>query len=53
VENDPARTDRPGVPATGRGLTGLRERIQQEGGRLTAGPTGNGGWAVAAVIGRE
>jgi signal transduction histidine kinase len=52
VENEPARTDRPAVEGTGHGLTGLRERIQQEGGHLTAGPTENGGWAVAAVIGR-
>ncbi|WP_051807888.1 sensor histidine kinase [Actinoplanes subtropicus] len=52
VENEPARTDRPALPGTGRGLTGLRERIQQEGGQLTAGPTEAGGWAVGAVIGR-
>ena len=53
VENAPAGADRPGVSGTGRGLTGLRERIQQEGGQLTAGPTEEGGWAVGAVIGRE
>jgi signal transduction histidine kinase len=52
VENEPARSDRPGVEGTGRGLIGLRERIQQEGGQLTAGPTENGGWAVGAVLGR-
>jgi signal transduction histidine kinase len=50
VENDPARADRPGLPGTGRGLTGLRERIQQGGGRLTAGPTPVGGWLVQAVF---
>lgn len=38
------------VIGTGRGLTGLRERIQQQGGRLTAGPTSDGGWLVEAGL---
>ena len=50
VENDPARAERPGLTGTGRGLTGLRERIQQLGGRLTAGPTEHGGWRVQASL---
>ncbi|MEU4235908.1 histidine kinase [Actinoplanes sp. NPDC026619] len=50
VENDPAETDRPALPGTGRGLTGLRERIQQQGGQLTAGPTTPGGWLVQASL---
>jgi len=50
VENDPARAERPGLTGTGRGLTGLRERIQQLGGRLTAGPTEHGGWRVQANL---
>jgi signal transduction histidine kinase len=50
VENAPATTDRPALPGTGRGLTGLRERIQQQGGRLTAGPAPGGGWLVRAAL---
>jgi signal transduction histidine kinase len=50
VDNGPARTERTGVPGTGRGLTGLRERIQQQGGQLTAGPTAPGGWLVQASL---
>ncbi|WP_433379013.1 sensor histidine kinase [Actinoplanes sp. CA-142083] len=50
VENDPSGAAPPGLPGTGRGLTGLRERIQQHDGRLTAGPDGSGGWAVEAVL---
>jgi signal transduction histidine kinase len=46
VENAPATPGRGRLPGTGRGLTGLRERIQQLGGRLTAGPAPDGGWAV-------
>ncbi|MFD0516611.1 sensor histidine kinase [Paractinoplanes durhamensis] len=50
VENDPAGPDRSGLPGTGRGLTGLRERIQEQGGQLAAGPTGDGGWLVRARL---
>jgi signal transduction histidine kinase len=50
VENDPAVRESPGVPGTGRGLTGLRERVQQQGGQLRAGPTEPGGWRVEAVL---
>ncbi|GIE30630.1 two-component sensor histidine kinase [Actinoplanes italicus] len=49
VENAPA-TALDHLPGTGRGLTGLRERIQQLGGRLTAGPAGDGGWTVEARL---
>ncbi len=50
VENDPG--SRPAVPSGGsaRGLVGLRERIQELGGQVRAGPTGNGGWTVQARI---
>jgi signal transduction histidine kinase len=50
VENDPAASAGPALPGTGRGLTGLRERIQQEGGQLTAGPTAPGGWLVQVSL---
>jgi signal transduction histidine kinase len=35
---------------SGRGLTGLRERVGACGGRLDAGPDGEGGWSVRAWI---
>ena len=50
VENGPGRAEPSGVAGTGRGLTGLRERIQQHGGQLTAGPTERGGWLVRAGL---
>jgi signal transduction histidine kinase len=50
VEND--LTAPSGVPlaGSGRGLIGLRERIQTLGGRFSAGRTGVGGWAVEARL---
>ena len=50
VENDRPTRDGPGVPGTGRGLSGLRERVQEQGGRVAAGPTAHGGWQVEAVL---
>jgi signal transduction histidine kinase len=50
VENDAAVRESPGVSGTGRGLIGLRERVQQQGGHLRTGPTGQGGWLVEAVL---
>ena len=35
---------------TGRGLVGLRERVQELGGQLLAGPTSYGGWLVEATL---
>jgi len=35
---------------SGRGLLGLRERVQAQGGRLRAGPTDSGGWRVEAWL---
>jgi signal transduction histidine kinase len=40
----------PGGPETGRGLIGLRERIELYGGMLDAGPRPGGGWRVRACI---
>jgi signal transduction histidine kinase len=49
VTNDgPGRSDGPG--GSGRGLAGLRERVELFGGTLTAGPDGAGGFAVHAHI---
>jgi signal transduction histidine kinase len=41
-----------GAPAGrgGHGLLGMRERVQQAGGTLTVGPTGDGGWQVDARL---
>jgi signal transduction histidine kinase len=50
VENDVATGERPGLSGTGRGLTGLRERVQALGGQLLAGPTPTGGWLVEATV---
>ena len=36
---------------SGRGLIGLRERVQVHGGTVSAGPLGTRGWRVAARLG--
>ncbi|HWD79676.1 MAG TPA: histidine kinase [Kribbella sp.] len=38
------------LPGAGAGLVGLRERVQLTGGRLSTGPTPDGGWQVEAWI---
>ncbi|MFI5692151.1 sensor histidine kinase [Kribbella sp. NPDC051586] len=38
------------LPGAGAGLVGLRERVQLVGGRLTTGPTTQGGWRVEAWL---
>ncbi|WP_241835377.1 sensor histidine kinase [Pseudofrankia asymbiotica] len=38
------------VTPPGHGLTGLRERAEELGGRLTAGPCASGGWRVHAEL---
>lgn len=50
VENAAATRPGTGLSGTGRGLTGLRERVQQRGGHLTAGPTADEGWLVEATL---
>jgi signal transduction histidine kinase len=50
VENDSSARDRPRLTGTGRGLAGLRERVQELGGQLVAGPVADGGWRVAATL---
>jgi signal transduction histidine kinase len=50
VENDRSVQERLNLAGTGRGLTGLRERVQDLGGQLLAGPTPHGGWRVEASL---
>jgi signal transduction histidine kinase len=50
VENDPSTQDRLNLTGTGRGLSGLRERVQALDGQLRAGPTPPGGWQVEATL---
>ncbi|HZX09277.1 sensor histidine kinase [Kribbella sp.] len=38
------------LPGAGAGLVGLRERVELAGGRLSTGPTTDGGWRVEAWI---
>jgi signal transduction histidine kinase len=49
VENGPSEV-RPELSdvGTGNGLRGLRERVAAQGGTVTAGPTEDGGWRLAA-----
>jgi signal transduction histidine kinase len=46
----PQRTFVGDVPGSGRGLAGMRERARACGGDLDAGPTEDGGFAVAARL---
>lgn len=50
VESDRSVQERPDLSGTGRGLAGLRERVQELGGQLLAGPTPHGGWLVEATL---
>lgn len=50
IENDRAAQNDAPLAGTGRGLVGLRERIQTLGGQFSAGTTGVGGWAVEARL---
>jgi signal transduction histidine kinase len=50
VENDRAANHDTPLAGSGRGLVGLRERIQRLGGQFSAGATGVGGWAVEARL---
>jgi len=56
VEDHPVRSDPTHAPSTeplgstGNGITGMRERANAVDGTLTAGPTTDGGWRVAARL---
>lgn len=49
VRNDAGPGALPGLPVSGYGLLGLRERVQLLGGELAAGPA-DGGWHVGARL---
>ncbi|MFI7210448.1 sensor histidine kinase [Micromonospora maritima] len=50
VRNDPSDRDGPVLPGSGLGLVGLRERVELTGGRLSAGPTPDGGFVLYALV---
>jgi signal transduction histidine kinase len=50
VENDPSTHERPALTGTGRGLTGLRERVEEKAGQLLVSTTARGGWHVEATL---
>lgn len=50
VDNDPAPGHPPPLPAGGRGLTGLTERVRLLGGALHAAPASGGGFTVTADL---
>ncbi|MFG2500742.1 sensor histidine kinase [Streptomyces sp. NPDC048441] len=52
IHNGPpnGRIPKPDLPGGGHGIVGLRERAALLGGRLTAGPTSDGGFAVCADV---
>jgi len=62
VEDHPAQSQSAGIPSTeplastGNGIIGMRERANAVDGTLSAGPTTDGGWRVAArlpIVGTE
>lgn len=50
VENDAPTARSDGIIGTGQGLRGLRDLVEDAGGRLDAGATATGGWLVDAVL---
>ena len=48
---DTAPGSRRDTPEVGRGITGMRERVQAVGGTLDTGPRARGGWRVHAHVG--
>jgi signal transduction histidine kinase len=49
-DKGPARPAGAAVPGSGRGLAGMRERVESFDGVLTSGPTPEGGYRVTAQI---
>ncbi len=50
VENDATIAQESPLLGTGRGLTGLRDRVHEIGGRFRAGPAASGRWVVEAHL---
>ncbi|MGY0007115.1 sensor histidine kinase [Micromonospora sp. I033] len=50
VRNGPSTRPGPTLPGAGLGLVGLRERVELAGGRLSAGPTSDGGFLLRALV---
>lgn len=50
VRNAPAPGGGAGETERGHGLIGMRERVEQAGGTITAGPDQDGGWTVQALL---
>lgn len=48
VKNTAPSDSSPAMPGGGRGLIGLKERVEKQGGRFTAGPEPDGGFLVSA-----
>jgi signal transduction histidine kinase len=50
VDNDASTAASPAIVGTGQGLRGLCARVEEAGGRVTAGAPADGGWAVEALL---
>jgi signal transduction histidine kinase len=50
VDDDGTRPGSAARPARGNGISGMRDRVEQVGGRLEAGPADRGGWRVRAAF---
>ncbi|MGH3293060.1 MAG: sensor histidine kinase [Trebonia sp.] len=50
VTDDGARSPAPGLPSSGQGLAGMRERVELYGGTLESGHRAGGGFEVRAAI---
>ncbi|KAB1915005.1 hypothetical protein F8274_05470 [Micromonospora sp. AMSO31t] len=53
VRNGPSTRPGSALPGAGLGLVGLRERVELAGGRLSAGPTADGGFLLRALVPME
>jgi signal transduction histidine kinase len=50
VVDDGIPHSRPAPTAPGRGIRGMRDRVEQAGGRLESGPQQHGGWRIRAAF---